>query len=481
MLCAVIFIAEQSGSYLQIKGDEMVVLIFLLLSILLASLLGGAIYVLVEKIRLIRQLKHELDECRERLAPAEQIEREAGQIIRDAKDRAEAILQESREQGEIQTRVLEELEEKQREQRAVTEELIEQEKSLRKTLSGLSEELKLCDLNFYSSHYDFERSLDYERALSQNRDEQKKLILAGRAVIAEPTDRCDKKLGKLLVKLLIRAFNSECDLLVEKVDYKNIVIFENRLNNSFTQLNKLTLNYDVMITPEFLNLKLAELRIYHEFQEKKQAEAEEQRQIREIMREEIRAEREMEKAKAEAEKEEQKYQALLDKLMDAARKAQGAELDRMNAQITVLQQQLEEAKAKERAISQAQQTKAGYVYVISNVGSFGENVFKIGMTRRLEPQERVDELGDASVPFQFDVHAMIYYENAPELETKLHQTFEANRVNKINPRKEFFRVSLEEIEKAARQYKADITFTRIAEAKEYRQSLALEQARARTA
>lgn len=464
-----------------IGGIEMVVLFVLLFAILMASLFGGSIYVLLEKLKAIRQLKQELAEARERLEPAEQIQRDAGRIVQEAKERADAILQAGREQEVAQTRVLEELETKLREERSVTEDLAERAKSLRKTLSSLSEEIKLCDLNFYTPHYNFERSLDYERALSKNRDEQKKLIQTGRAVVAEPSVHCDKKLGKLLVRLLVRAFNSECDLLVEKVDYKNIVIFENRLNNSFTQLNKLTLHYDVMITPEFLNLKLAELRIYHEFQEKKQAEAEEQRQIREIMREEIRAEREMEKAKAEAEKEERKYQALLDKIMEAARKAQGAELDRMNAQIAVLQQQLEEAKAKERAISQAQQTKAGYVYVISNVGSFGENVFKIGMTRRLEPQERVDELGDASVPFQFDVHAMIYYENAPELENKLHQRFEANRVNKINPRKEFFRVSLDEIEEAARQYKADITFTRIAEAKEYRQTLALEQERARTA
>ena len=189
----------------------------------------------------------------------------------------------------------------------------------------------------------------------------------------------------------------------------------------------------------------------------------------------------MEKAKAEAEKEELKYQGLLDKMIEAARQAQGAELDRMNAQIAVLQQQLEEAKKKERAISQAQLNKAGYVYVISNIGSFGEKVFKIGMTRRLEPQERVDELGDASVPFQFDVHAMIYHENAPELETKLHQLFEKFRMDKINPRKEFFRVSLDEIEQVARQYKADVAITKIAEAKEYRQSLAIEREMAQTA
>jgi len=136
---------------------------------------------------------------------------------------------------------------------------------------------------------------------------------------------------------------------------------------------------------------------------------------------------------------------------------------------------LDEAKEKERSISQAQLTKAGYVYVISNIGSFGENVFKVGMTRRLEPQERVDELGDASVPFQFDVHAMIYRENAPEFETELHQELEPFRVNKINPRKEFFRVSLAEIEKIAQKYKADVAITKLAEAKEYRQSLAIEQ------
>lgn len=463
----------------------MVVLFLFLLVILVSSFLGGAIYVLVEKIKTIRHLNEILEAYKEKQVRADKIVSTAQDVIYDANQKANEIIalseQESHEMIENAERQVADLEAKQRQLCLSNANLDEKNKEIRKILSEVLEKSELCNLNFYTPHYNFEKALDYERALNNNRSEQKTLIKTGKAVIADLSDRCDKKTGTLLVKLLLRTFNSECDLLIQNVDYKNVVTFENRINNSFDQLNRLTLRYNVRITSEFLELKIGELRIYHEFQEKKQAEAEEQRQIKEIMREEIRAEREMEKAKAEAEKEEQKYQALLDKMMEAARQAQGVELEKMNAQIAVLQQQLDEAKEKERAISQAQLTKAGYVYVISNVGSFGENVFKIGMTRRLEPQERVDELGDASVPFQFDVHAMIYHENAPELENKLHQIFERNRVNKINPRKEFFKVSLDEIEQAARQYKADVSFTKIAEAKEYRQSLAIEKEMAQTA
>lgn len=193
------------------------------------------------------------------------------------------------------------------------------------------------------------------------------------------------------------------------------------------------------------------------------------------MREEIRAEREMERAKAEAKKEQDKFEELLRRAVAQAERAQGEELERMNAQIALLRQQLDDVKEKERKISEAQKTKAGYVYVISNIGSFGENVYKIGMTRRLEPQERIDELGDASVPFSFDVHAMIWSENAPELENRMHREFESRRLNKINSRKEFFRVDLDEVEAIAKKYKADVEFTKLAEAKEYRQSLAIQE------
>jgi hypothetical protein len=139
-----------------------------------------------------------------------------------------------------------------------------------------------------------------------------------------------------------------------------------------------------------------------------------------------------------------------------------------------LEKKLEEAQAnKERAIARAQMTRSGHVYVISNIGSFGEDVFKIGMTRRLDPMDRVRELGDASVPFQVDVHAVIYSEDAPNLENALHRTFHHRRINLVNYRREFFKATLDEIAEAVRNHHGDIEFTRLAEAKGYRQSLAL--------
>ncbi|HFM9310345.1 TPA: GIY-YIG nuclease family protein, partial [Enterococcus faecium] len=121
-------------------------------------------------------------------------------------------------------------------------------------------------------------------------------------------------------------------------------------------------------------------------------------------------------------------------------------------------------------------TRAGYVYVISNIGSFGEDIYKIGMTRRLEPMDRIKELSSASVPFEFDVHAMIFSEDAPSLETKLHNHFRKQEVNKINQRKEFFKVSLDEIEKVVLEnYNGTVTFTKLAKAEQYRRSLELSK------
>lgn len=148
------------------------------------------------------------------------------------------------------------------------------------------------------------------------------------------------------------------------------------------------------------------------------------------------------------------------------------------AQLADLENKLIEAEERgQRALSMAQQTRRGHVYVISNIGSFGDNIFKIGMTRRLEPLDRVKELGDASVPFSFDIHAMIYSEDAPTLEKELHRRFERESVNKINPRKEFFKTSLAEIRQVVEQQNlSDVHWTMKAEAAEYRESLAIEKA-----
>ncbi len=172
------------------------------------------------------------------------------------------------------------------------------------------------------------------------------------------------------------------------------------------------------------------------------------------------------------------YQNLLDKAQQELAKATEQERIEMEHRITILEQQLAEAKAKEeRAKSMAEQTRKGHVYVISNIGSFGEDVYKIGLTRRLEPLDRVKELGDASVPFPFDVHAMIYTDDAPALEAALHREFHSYRVNSVNLRKEFFNIDLEEIRDAVEKIAGiDADFKMTALAEDYYESLRLSNA-----
>ena len=276
------------------------------------------------------------------------------------------------------------------------------------------------------------------------------------------------------MKLMLRAFNNECDSAVLKVKWNNILKMEERIIKSFDAVNKLGESHHIEATRDYLIQKLNELRLTHEFHEKLYEEKEEQKRIKDQMREEEKARREIEKAKEEAEKEEERYEVALEEAKRKMEEAHGEKALEFKNQILKLQRQLEEAhENKERAISRAQMTKSGHVYVISNIGSFGENIFKIGMTRRLEPLDRVKELGDASVPFEFDIHAMIYSEDAPDLEGKLHRTFNDYRVNLVNQRKEFFIVPINEIEKKVKQLHGDIEITKLAEAKEYHETIAI--------
>jgi hypothetical protein len=278
------------------------------------------------------------------------------------------------------------------------------------------------------------------------------------------------------MKLLLRAFNGECDAALAKVSWNNILKMEERIRKSCEAINQLGTVTQVSITAEYFQLKLDELRLTYEYEEKRYQEQEEQRRIREQMREEEKAQREIEKAREEAEREEARFQKALEKARIEAARATGERVQEMNERIRLLEAQLEEAREqKERALSQAQLTKSGYVYIISNIGSFGEHVYKVGMTRRLDPMDRVYELSDASVPFPFDVHAMIYSENAPELGNALHGFLNERRINMVNPRKEFFHVALDEIENFARGKGLKVEFTKLAEAKEYRETMALRQ------
>lgn len=280
------------------------------------------------------------------------------------------------------------------------------------------------------------------------------------------------------INFVLDAFNGKVDSILSKVKKDNYGILEQKIKDSFHIVNNNGKAFrDAAITKEYLESRLDELKWAVITQELKWQEKEEQRIIREQIKEEEKARREYEKAIKEAEKEEQLLRKLIDKAQKEVAKANEQEKSRFAAQLEELQGKLKVAEEKnQRAISMAQQTKAGNVYIISNIGSFGEDIFKIGMTRRLEPLDRVRELGDASVPFEFDVHALIYSDNAPLLERKLHKKFLKLQLNKINPRKEFFKVNLSEIREACTELGITAKWTMIAEAKQYRESLALAEA-----
>lgn len=196
------------------------------------------------------------------------------------------------------------------------------------------------------------------------------------------------------------------------------------------------------------------------------------------MKEEEAARAEAERAREKAIREKERYEQALEEARAEIEQKTGAERDKYEKQILKLEQKLKEAiEAKERTTAMAQITKRGHVYIISNIGSFGDNVYKIGMTRRVEPLMRVRELGDASVPFPFDIHAMIYAEDAPSLENALHNEFDEERLNKINTRKEFFKITIDDIGRKCIDLGYKFKLTKLAEALEYRQTKDLERER----
>ena len=210
---------------------------------------------------------------------------------------------------------------------------------------------------------------------------------------------------------------------------------------------------------------------------KEDEEREQRKAIREQMVEEEKVRREIEREKAKIEKEETQFNNEVKKLMSYMQKSQdSAERQLYIDKINELQERIKQLEVdKKNVFDREQNTRAGFVYIISNIGSFGDQAYKIGMTRRLEPMDRISELSSASVPFPFDVHAMIFSDDAPGLETVLHQYFDSKRINKVNPRKEFFRVDLEEIKKVVlKNHNATVRFIDIPDAIEYRETIRLE-------
>jgi hypothetical protein len=351
-------------------------------------------------------------------------------------------------------------------------------KELERDIRLYQNDLEFVELGIYEPIFDLETSEKYKEKILEIVNKQKLLIKGGNACVCETewVVGNSRKQGEIMtrryINLSLRAFNGECDSLISKVRWNNVKRFEERIKKAFDAINKLGQSNNTFLTDKYLKLKLDELHLAYELEHKKYQEKEEKRAIREEQREEEKAQREFERAAKEAEIEEMRFQKALERAQKELGLVNGEELEKLNQQILLLQQNLKEAhEAKERAISRAQETKSGHVYIISNIGSFGENIYKIGMTRRLEPLDRVRELGDASVPFRFDLHALIFTENAPKLENLLQKEFDDRRINKVNYRKEYFRVTLEEIENVIKEkYDKEVDFIKLPEAQEYRET-----------
>lgn len=306
------------------------------------------------------------------------------------------------------------------------------------------------------------------------RDRSKRLIDAQQAAACDYVEASRRDTA---IRFAIDAFNGRVDSVLSRAKADNVGTLEQQIRDAYALVNHNGSAFrNARITEQFLHARLDELKYACMVHALRERDKEQQRRIREQMREEEKARREIERALKEAAREEEALQKAMAKVQAQVAKANDEQRAVFEAQLHDLQAKLRDAESRnQRALSMAQQTKAGHVYVISNIGSFGEHVYKVGMTRRLEPLDRVKELGDASVPFGFDVHAMIWSDDAPRLEAQLHKVFVRSQVNKVNPRKEFFRVPLGEIRGYLERLGINASWTVAAAAAEYRETLELER------
>lgn len=384
--------------------------------------------------------------------------REAEGIISQAQSNAEEILNKnSNEVSSIKN--------------AITS-LEKQKVQIQKELESLNIELVVESINL--SEYENITSEECKNTLEVLRIKQQDFVRQNKALIISSSD--SKKTLDNNIKQILRCFNAECERIILNANTKNIDTARSKISKSYDTLNKIFSTDGVSINTAFLEMKLDELNIVYAYYLKKEQEREQQKAIKEQMIEEEKVRREIEREKQKIEKEESQFKNEISKLMGYMQKS----TDDIQTQLYVdkireLEKKLELLeKDKENVLLREQNTRAGFVYVISNIGSFGDDVYKIGMTRRLEPMDRIKELSDASVPFEFDVHAMIFSEDAPALENILHRTFRKKEINKVNSRKEFFRASLLDIKKTVKDnFNATVEFTEFAEAREYRESLRL--------
>jgi hypothetical protein len=412
---------------------------------------------------------------------AAQAEQALAETRREVKEKRDAIQQQLVQAGEQAAKIIDDAKKQAEVVAGDAYRALKEADSLKATVSGIKNVIEgygdryivpthslLDDLAEGFSH------MDAGRELKLARERVRLMVVQGRAAACSYVEPIRRDAA---IRFVTDAFNGKIDSIFTRIKVDNYGTLEQEVRDAaaLVDFNGSAFK-DAHIKPEYVDARLDELKWATRLHELREQEKEVQRRIREQIREEEQARREYERAMKEAAREEEIVRKALEKAQTMLLKATDDQRQTYERQINELNTRLAEAEVKnQRALSMAQQTRAGHVYVISNIGSFGENIYKVGMTRRLEPLDRVKELGDASVPFNFDVHAMIWSDDAPGLETTLHRELVQAQVNKVNPRKEFFKVSVADIRKAVEKMGLEVSWTMTAAAADYRESLAIER------
>ena len=359
----------------------------------------------------------------------------------------------------------------------------EKRRELKDEINDIKEELKILNNEAIEAYYYFS---DYSNITSQECLNQLSLLKAKESELRRTENDVEifddfekRKVIERTIRQMLRNFNSDCDNILMNIKIKNMDSVRSKIIKSYETMNKLYSADGVSLTEDILSIKLEQATLLYDYEMKCIEEKEIQQAIKEKMIEEAKAEREIEQQKKKIDKDLEQHTREVNRIMKYMQKTQiDAERQLYIDKIKELEDKIKTLQAdKETVMEREANAKAGFVYVISNIGSFGKNIYKIGMTRRLEPMERIRELSSASVPFEFDVHAMIFSSDAPDLENTLHKRFSDMAVNKVNPRKEFYQVDIDEIEKVVKEnYNDTVQFTKIPVAAEYRKSLEMSTA-----
>lgn len=388
-------------------------------------------------------------------------------ILAEARERADAVVREGeRKAEELAGDALRALEQADRLERTI--------EALRNTVEGYGDRYLIPQHSLTDELADETSHADVGQQLKGVRDEIRRAIREGRAASC---DYVETNRRETAIRFVVDAFNGKVESVLARVRNDNAGTLLQEIQDGYTLVNHNGEAFrKARITEAYLSLRLNELRLAATAHQLKLEEREEQRRVKEQLREEEKARRDFERALRETAKEEEVLKKAMEKAQQQLAKASDEQREKYEDQLAELRLRLAAAEEKsQRALSMAQQTKRGHVYVISNLGSFGEHVYKIGLTRRLDPLDRIRELGDSSVPFEFDVHALIFSEDAPALEYKLHRHFALSQINKVNYRKEFFRVDIAHVRNEIESLGLVAQWTMTGLAREYHESLAIER------